>query len=74
MIIILSLSVGFGTSLFQFGIKTVGPESTSILSTFEPITSVIIGVLILNEIFGIKTIIGSALILIAVILISIFDK
>ena len=72
--IVLSLSVGLGTSLFQFGIKTVGPQSTSILSTFEPITSVIIGVLILNESFGIKTIIGSGLILIAVILISILDK
>lgn len=70
----LSLSVGLGVVLFQIGIKTVGPQSTSILSTFEPITSVIIGVLILNEGFGIKTIIGSGLILIAVILISIFDK
>lgn len=72
--LILSLSVGLGVNLFQIGIKTVGPQSTSILSTFEPITSVIIGVLILNESFGIKTIIGSGLILIAVILISIFDK
>lgn len=72
--LILSLSVGLGVNLFQIGIKTVGPQSTSILSTFEPITSVIIGVLILHESFGIKTIIGSGLILIAVILISIFDK
>lgn len=72
--IILSLSVGLGAVLFQIGIKTVGPQSTSILSTFEPITSVIIGVLILNESFGIKTVLGSGLILIAVILISVFDK
>lgn len=72
--LLLSLSVGLGVNLFQIGIKTVGPQSTSILSTFEPITSVVIGVLILNESFGIKTILGSGLILIAVILISIFDK
>lgn len=72
--LLLSLSVGLGVNLFQIGIKTVGPQSTSILSTFEPITSVVIGVLILNECFGIKTILGSGLILIAVILISIFDK
>lgn len=72
--VILSLFVGLGANLFQVGIKTVGPQSTSILSTFEPITSVIIGVLILNEKFGIKTILGSGLILIAVLLISVFDK
>jgi len=72
--LILSLSVGLGVNLFQIGIKIIGPQSTAILSTFEPITSVIIGVIILNESFGIKTILGSGLILIAVILISLFDK
>ncbi|HAE91300.1 DMT family transporter [Tissierella praeacuta] len=74
MSLFLSLSVGLGVNLFQIGIKIVGPQSTSILSTFEPITSVIIGVLILNESFGIRTFIGIGAILIAVILISIFDK
>lgn len=74
MTLFLSLSVGLGVNFFQMGIKIVGPQSTSILSTFEPITSVIIGVLILNESFGIKTLLGIGLILLAVILISIFDK
>ncbi|WP_353092616.1 DMT family transporter [Tissierella praeacuta] len=74
MTLCLSLSVGLGVNLFQIGIKIVGPESTSILSTFEPITSVIIGILILDESFGVKTFIGIGAILAAVILISIFDK
>ncbi len=74
MALFLSLSVGLGVNFFQIGIKIVGPQSTSILSTFEPITSVIIGVLILNEDFGLRTIIGTGLILIAVIMISVFEK
>lgn len=74
MALFLSLSVGFGVNLFQIGIKIVGPQTTAILSTFEPITSVIIGVLLLNENFGIKTIFGVGLILLAVIIISIFEK
>ncbi|WP_406241755.1 DMT family transporter [Tissierella carlieri] len=74
MALFLSLSVGLGVNFFQIGIKIVGPQNTSILSTFEPITSVIIGILILNESFGLKTIFGIGLILLAVIMISIFDK
>lgn len=74
MTLFLSLSVGLGVNLFQIGIKTVGPQSTSILSTFEPITSVIIGVFLLNESFGIKTFFGIGLILLAVITISIFER
>lgn len=74
MAMFLSLSVGLGVNLFQIGIKIVGSQNTSILSTFEPITSVIVGILILNESFGIKTFFGIGLILLAVIMISIFDK
>ena len=74
MSLLLSLSVGFGVTLFQFGIKVIGPQSTSILSTFEPITSVIIGVLLLDESFGIKTFFGISFILLAVIIISFFEK
>lgn len=74
MALLLSLSVGFGVTLFQFGIKAIGPQNTSILSTFEPITSVIIGVLLLNESFGIKTFLGILFILLGVIIISFFEK
>lgn len=74
MAILLSLSVGLGVNLFQIGIKTVGPQNTSILSTFEPITSVIIGVFLLDESFGIKTFFGIGLILVAVIIVSVFEK
>ena len=36
-------------SLLQVGIKYVGPSEAAVISTFEPITSVIFGVLLLGE-------------------------
>ena len=73
--LLLALLAGLGgVTLYQIGIKTIGPQNTSILSTFEPITSIVLSVLILNEPFTIKTAIGIVLILAAVILVSIFEK
>lgn len=73
--LVLSLIVGLGGAcLFQVGVRIIGSQNTAILSTFEPITSVIIGFLVLGESFGIKTIFGIILIFIAVVLISIFEK
>ena len=38
-----------GSSLYQLGIRYAGPSTTAIFSTLEPITSVIIGCLVLQE-------------------------
>ena len=73
--VLLSMSVAvFGVSLFQVGVSLVGPQTTSILSTFEPITGIIIGILIFNEALSIRTGAGLASILIAVVLVTVFDK
>ena len=55
---------------FQLGVKYVGPESAAILSTFEPITSVIIGILAYNEEFSLKTLAGCLCILSSVIIVA----
>lgn len=75
IILILSLSISLGgTCLFQVGVKNIGAQSTAILSTLEPITSIVLGMLIFKESYGLKTFLGICLILIAVILVSVFDK
>lgn len=75
MSLVLSVSVTLGgVCLFQNGIKLIGSQSTSILSTFEPITSIIIGILIFNESFEFKTILGFIFIIIASLLIALFEK
>lgn len=75
MSFVLSVSVTLGgVCLFQQGIKIIGSQSTSILSTFEPITSILIGILIFNESFDIRTVLGFTFIIVATLLIAIFDK
>ena len=48
--VILAVVIAFGAvSLLNVGIKLVGPQSASILSTLEPITSVVIGALVFDK-------------------------
>lgn len=57
-------------SLLQIGIKHVGASTAAILTTFEPITSIVCGVLLLGEtVTGIK-IIACALIMVGVVTLS----
>ncbi|MBN1052301.1 DMT family transporter [Clostridium botulinum] len=51
-------------------IELIGPSSTSILGTFEPIVSIIFGVLILGENLSFELVIGAALILTATIVLA----
>lgn len=60
--------------LFQMGAAIVGPQRAAILSTFEPITGIVVGILAFCEPFGPKTMLGSALIIAAVVLLTVFDK
>ena len=55
---------------YQTGVKCIGPQNTSILSTFEPITSVIVGVLVYNEGFYLRTLCGCLCILSSVIIVA----
>ena len=59
--------------LFQQGTFLIGGERTSILSVLEPITGVLIGAVVLHEPLGIRTAIGSVLVIAASILIALMD-
>jgi len=56
--------------LFQIGTLLIGGQQTSILSTLEPITSVIVGVVIFHESMGLRTFFGVLLVLLASVLIA----
>lgn len=60
----------FGVALLQLGIKRVGAVAASILSTFEPITSVFFGVLVLGEPLSLTKIVGGICIIAGVVLIA----
>ncbi|MBQ4118838.1 MAG: DMT family transporter [Clostridia bacterium] len=59
--------------LLQAGTFIIGGERASILSTLEPITSIILGLLFLDESITLVTACGAMLVILASILIAIFD-
>ncbi len=71
----MSLLVSLGAVfLFQVGIRIVGPQRTAILSTFEPLTSIIIGTLAFEEALNLRIILGMLLILLAVVMITLDEN
>ncbi|MBQ1237440.1 MAG: DMT family transporter [Oscillospiraceae bacterium] len=69
--IIVAISVSVGANAFlQMGIKHTGASTSAILSMFEPITSVVCGVLFLRESLSVMKLLGCALILFAVYLLT----
>ena len=59
--------------LFQQGIFLIGGQRASILSTLEPITSIVIGFLVFSEPLGIRIISGTVLVVGASILTALAD-
>ena len=60
--------------LVQYAVKFIEPDTVSILSTLEPITSIIVGLIWLGEEINLKTGLGMFLILLAVIITTVFNK
>ncbi len=69
-VLIAFLTAIFGVSFLQLGVKYCGATTASILSTIEPITSIIFGVMILNETLNVFKIVGCVLIIYAVYLLA----
>lgn len=57
-------------TFIPIGVKYVGSTVTSIVGMFEPITSVILGILILNEPVTVKNILACVLILVGVLIVT----
>lgn len=55
---------------FLQGVKIIGPSNASIFGTLEPIVTLILGILILGEGVQFKTILGSILIIISMIILA----
>lgn len=71
-IIAILVTVGAFT-LLQVGIRLSGGTTASIISTAEPITSLVVGWFLLGEVLSISGYISTALILAAVVIISAYD-
>ena len=56
---------------FLQGVKIIGPSKASILSTLEPIVSLVLGYFILKQAVNFQQVLGSILIISAVLLLTI---
>ena len=65
---------GLAVVLFQRGTFIIGGERAAILSTLEPITSIIVGAIAFSESVGPLTVLGSILVVAASVLIALSDK
>ncbi len=63
-----------GMVAFQTGLKIISATTATILSTIEPITSLIVGVLVFSEVLFWYHIVGSSLIIVSVIVIAYSEK
>lgn len=73
--VLVSLFASVGAlSLFQLGIRYTGASTAAILSTLEPITSIILGVVILKEQISVLKLAGCACILGSVVLITLAER
>lgn len=72
--IFFAFSVNAGAvALFQRGTFIIGGSRASILSTFEPITSIFAGIIIFREKTSVFMIVGAVLVISASVLIALFD-
>ena len=55
-------------------VRRIGPTLTSIMGALQPLTAVILGVLFLDEHLGIRTVIGIAIIMAAVMIVVTHQK
>ena len=53
---------------FQIGVRYIGPQNAAILSTFEPITSLVVGILVYKESLMLTGALGCVLILASVVI------
>ena len=69
----LAVTIG-GTAVFQAGVRIVGDADAAIYSLFEPITSIVFGLILLGEIFTARKGISCVLILSGLLLTALADR
>lgn len=71
---LVSMFVSIVANVFmQLGIKNIGPAIASILCMLEPITSFVLGIVILKEPYNLRSVLGCIFILSGVLILTIFN-
>nr|WP_277602933.1 DMT family transporter [Dysosmobacter acutus] len=70
LICLFTIGTTTATMFFQIGTKLCGPQHASLLSTFEPLTSVVAGVVLLHEEMTLRSGVGILCVLASVLLLA----
>ncbi|MCB2358825.1 DMT family transporter [Clostridium estertheticum] len=70
ILLIAFISTVVALMAFLEGVRLIGPSKASILSTIEPIVSLILGIIILGEAISSRIIIGSIMIVLSVVILT----
>lgn len=74
-ILLFSIDGGImATVLLQIGVKEVGSQKASILAALEPVTSILVGVLFLNEPLRWSTVLGALLVISSTMVLILGEK
>lgn len=73
--ILFSIAVsGIAVLLYQYGVQLIGPQNASLFATFEPLTSILVGGLLLKESLTARSALGIAAILLSVFLLALAEQ
>lgn len=70
LLIVFVVGTTVATMFFQLGTSLCGPQHASLLSTFEPLTSVVAGIVLLNEEMTLRSAVGILCVIASVLLIA----
>ncbi|MBV1758382.1 MAG: DMT family transporter [Dethiosulfatibacter sp.] len=73
-VILLAMFSIVAMSAFKTGLNYISSWSAAILSSFEPLTSILVGVIIFKETFNIRNFFGTGIIILSVVYIALIEK
>lgn len=68
------LSTVVSARLLVSAVKLIGSVSTSVLGTLEPITAILVGILVFHESFGLLNFIGFCMVVVAVLVVIVYTN
>ena len=74
ILVMVPLQSVLAVRFFQLGVRYVGSTAASLLSTMEPVTSMLLGIVLLHEATDIKKLIGCGAIILSVLLVVLGAK
>ncbi|MPN63175.1 hypothetical protein SDC9_210930 [bioreactor metagenome] len=70
MLVMVPLQSVLAVRLFQLGVSYTGSTAAALLSTLEPVTSTILGIVLLKESVGAWKLVGCAAIVLSIVLVA----